>query len=58
MWRAIRPALKKNDEQNLNFFTFNFNNCYCIFLWRSLMYGKHTNLAIAEYWVGGVVHLG
>lgn len=58
MWRAIRPALKKNDEQKPILTLFLISTiAIASFYGAALMYGKHTNLAIAEYWRWWVVHL-
>lgn len=58
MWRAIRPALKKNDEQKPILTLFLISTiAIASFYAAALMYGKHTNLAIAEYWRWWVVHL-
>lgn len=58
MIRAIKPALKKNDESKdiLTLFTI-ASIAIASFYAAALMYGKHTNLAIAEYWRWWVVHL-
>ncbi len=58
MWRAIRPALKKNNEQKPILTLFLISTiAIALFYGAALMYGKHTNLAIAEYWRWWVVHL-
>jgi len=58
MWRAIKPALKKNDEQKPILTLFLISTiAIASFYAAALMYGKHTNLAIAEYWRWWVVHL-
>jgi nitric oxide reductase subunit B len=58
MWRGIRPALKKNDEQKPILTLFLISTiAIASFYAAALMYGKHTNLAIAEYWRWWVVHL-
>ena len=58
MVRAILPALKRNDEQRpiLTLFVI---SCVAIagFYGAALGAGRHTNLAIAEYWRWWVVHL-
>ncbi len=58
MVRALRPALARRDEQKpiLTLFVI---SAVAIggFYGAALMYGKHTNLAIAEYWRWWVVHL-
>ncbi|MFA6596107.1 MAG: nitric-oxide reductase large subunit [Ignavibacteriaceae bacterium] len=56
--RAIKPALKKNDEQKPILVLFLISTiAIASFYSAALMYGKHTNLAIAEYWRWWVVHL-
>lgn len=58
MWRAIKPALKKNDEQKPILTLFLISTiAIASFYGAALMYGKQTNLAIAEYWRWWVVHL-
>jgi nitric oxide reductase subunit B len=58
MWRAIMPALRKNDEQKPILTLFLISTiAIASFYSAALMYGKHTNLAIAEYWRWWVVHL-
>ncbi|MFA3781462.1 nitric-oxide reductase large subunit [Melioribacteraceae bacterium 4301-Me] len=58
MWRAIKPALKKNDDQKAILTLFLIASIAIAgFYAAALMYGKHTNLAIAEYWRWWVVHL-
>lgn len=58
MWRAIKPALKKDDEQKPILTLFLISTiAIASFYAAALMYGKHTNLAIAEYWRWWVVHL-
>ncbi|MGE5401003.1 MAG: nitric-oxide reductase large subunit [Ignavibacteriales bacterium] len=58
MVRAIRPALKKSDDQKPILTLFLISAvAIALFYSSALMYGKHTNLAIAEYWRWWVVHL-
>jgi nitric oxide reductase subunit B len=58
MVRAIFPALKKNDDQKQILTLFLISSvAIALFYGAALMYGKHTNLAIAEYWRWWVVHL-
>lgn len=58
MVRAIRPALKKDDNQKQILALFLISTvAIALFYAAALMYGKHTNLAIAEYWRWWVVHL-
>lgn len=56
--RSILPALKKKDEQKpiLTLFLIS-TGAIASFYGAALMYGKHTNLAVAEYWRWWVVHL-
>jgi nitric oxide reductase subunit B len=56
--RSILPALKKKDEQKPILTLFLISSiAIASFYAAALMYGKHTNLAIAEYWRWWVVHL-
>ena len=58
MVRAIKPALAKKDEQKTILTLFLISSiAIATFYASALMYGKHTNLAIAEYWRWWVVHL-
>lgn len=58
VFRSIRPALKKNDEQKPILILFLISSAaIASFYGAALMYGKHTNLAITEYWRWWVVHL-
>ena len=58
MVRAIKPALKKDSEQKPILTLFLISSiAIALFYSAALMYGKHTNLAIAEYWRWWVVHL-
>ena len=58
IWRAIRPALRKNDDQKPILVLFLISTiAIASFYAAALVYGKHTNLAIAEYWRWWVVHL-
>ncbi len=58
MFRAIRPALQRKDEQKpiLTLFLIS-SGAIASFYGAALMVGKHTNLAVAEYWRWWVVHL-
>jgi nitric oxide reductase subunit B len=58
MVRSILPALKRKDEQKpiLTLFLI-ASGAIALFYASALMYGKHTNLAITEYWRWWVVHL-
>ncbi len=56
--RAIRPALQRRDEQRPILMLFAISSLAIAgFYGAALGYGKHTNLAIAEYWRWWVVHL-
>jgi nitric oxide reductase subunit B len=56
--RSVWPALKRKDEQRpiLTLFVVSAA-AIASFYFAALGYGKHTNLAIAEYWRWWVVHL-
>ncbi len=59
MLRAIRPALRRAggvDRQLLWVFTLSVG-AIALFYGAGLMWGRETNLAIAEYWRWWVVHL-
>jgi len=58
MGRAIWPALKKRDENRhlLSMFLI-ASIAIAVFYGAGLMWGRQTNLAIAEYWRWWVVHL-
>ncbi len=58
MVRALLPALRKAGEhrQLLGLFTLS-STAIALFYGAGLMWGRHTNLAIAEYWRWWVVHL-
>ncbi|MFA6541689.1 MAG: nitric-oxide reductase large subunit, partial [Bacteroidota bacterium] len=58
MFRAIYPALKRKDEQKPILTLFLISSAaIASFYGAALMYGKHTNLAVTEYWRWWVVHL-
>lgn len=58
MVRGIRPALKGNKDQKQILTLFLISSvAIALFYAAALVYGKHTNLAIAEYWRWWVVHL-
>ncbi len=58
MYRGIQPALKRKDEQKPILTLFLISSiAIAAFYASALMYGKHTNLAIAEFWRWWVVHL-
>jgi nitric oxide reductase subunit B len=56
--RAVLPALRRKDEQRpvLTLFLISTAAIASFYL-AALGYGRHTNLAIAEYWRWWVVHL-
>ncbi|MDP4174770.1 MAG: nitric-oxide reductase large subunit [Bacteroidota bacterium] len=58
MGRAMWPAFKKKDENRhlLGLFLI-ASTAIALFYAAGLMWGRHTNLAIAEYWRWWVVHL-
>ncbi len=56
--RAVWPALKRKDEQRPILALFVVSAAAIAgFYFAALGYGRHTNLAIAEYWRWWVVHL-
>ncbi|MFZ4619480.1 MAG: nitric-oxide reductase large subunit [Bacteroidota bacterium] len=58
MVRSIAPALKRKDEQRPILILFLISSgAIASFYGAALMYGKHSNLAVAEYWRWWVVHL-
>lgn len=58
MVRGILPAIRKNDEQKPILTLFMISTIAIAGLYgAALMYGKHTNLAMVEYWRWWVVHL-
>ena len=58
MARAIWPALLRNDEQKPILTLFLISSAAIAgFYGAALGYGRHTNLAVAEYWRWWVVHL-
>ena len=58
MVRAIKPALKNNPDQKQILLLFLISSvAIALFYAAALMYGKHTNLSIVEYWRWWVVHL-
>ena len=58
MGRAIFPALKKKSESNSLLILFLISTiAIAAFYGAGLMWGRQTNLAIAEYWRWWVVHL-
>ncbi|MGE5457614.1 MAG: nitric-oxide reductase large subunit [Methanococcaceae archaeon] len=58
MVRVIGPAIKKNDDQKQILTLFLISSvAIALFYASALVYGKHTNLGITEYWRWWVVHL-
>ncbi|WP_372946786.1 nitric-oxide reductase large subunit [Mariniphaga sp.] len=58
MGRAILPALKqRNDSRHLLILFLIASAAIALFYGAGLMWGRQTNLAIAEYWRWWVVHL-
>ena len=58
MARALMPAFKKPEENKSLLSLFLISSiAIAAFYGAGLMYGRHTNLAIAEYWRWWVVHL-
>ena len=58
MVRAIRPALRRRDEQKPILTLFLISSAAIAgFYFAALAYGRSTNLAVAEYWRWWVVHL-
>ncbi len=56
--RSVMPALRRRDEQRPLLAMFLLSSgAIAGFYFAALGYGKHTNLAIAEYWRWWVVHL-
>lgn len=56
--RSIWPALRRNDDQRSVLTLFLLSSLAIAgFYGAALGYGRHTNLAIAEYWRWWVVHL-
>jgi nitric oxide reductase subunit B len=58
MVRAVRPALREPSEQRPLLALFLIASvAIAVFYGAALGYGRHTNLAVAEYWRWWVVHL-
>ncbi len=58
MWRGLRPALAKNDENHALLMMFLISSIAIpLFYAAGLMYGQRSNLVTAEYWRWWVVHL-
>jgi nitric oxide reductase subunit B len=56
--RAVWPALRRKDQQRPVLTLFLISSAaIASFYFAALGYGRHTNLAIAEYWRWWVVHL-
>ncbi|MBE7172913.1 MAG: nitric-oxide reductase large subunit [Williamsia sp.] len=58
MYRALAPAIRgKGADRNLLIMFLIASTAIALFYGAGLMRGRHTNLAIAEYWRWWVVHL-
>jgi nitric oxide reductase subunit B len=58
MYRALRPAIKaRTADRNLLIMFLIASTAIALFYGAGLMWGRHTNLAVAEYWRWWVVHL-
>lgn len=58
MYRALRPALRQKEASRHLLIMFLISSiAIAVFYAAGLMWGQHTNLAIAEYWRWWVVHL-
>ena len=58
MWRALRPALAKHDQNYSLLLMFVISSIAIpLFYAAGLMYGERSNLVTAEYWRWWVVHL-
>lgn len=58
VFRAIQPALKKKEEGHQLLVMFLISSgAIALFYAAGLMWGRQTNLALAEYWRWWVVHL-
>jgi nitric oxide reductase subunit B len=58
MWRALKPALMKRDENHSLLLMFLLSSVAIpLFYAAGLMYGQRSNLVTAEYWRWWVVHL-
>jgi nitric oxide reductase subunit B len=58
MWRALRPALARHDEQRSLLLLFLLASIAIpLFYGAGLMYAQRSHLVIAEYWRWWVVHL-
>jgi len=58
MWRALKPALAKRDQNHSLLLMFLLSSIAIpLFYAAGLMYGERSNLVTAEYWRWWVVHL-
>ena len=58
MWRALKPALARRDENHALLLMFLLSSVAIpLFYAAGLMYGQRSNLVTAEYWRWWVVHL-
>jgi nitric oxide reductase subunit B len=58
MWRALKPALARRDENHSLLLMFLLSSIAIpLFYAAGLMYGERSNLVTAEYWRWWVVHL-
>ena len=58
MWRALKPALARRDENHSLLLMFLVSSVAIpLFYAAGLMYGQRSNLVTAEYWRWWVVHL-
>jgi nitric oxide reductase subunit B len=58
MWRALKPALARHDENHALLLMFLLSAVAIpLFYAAGLMYGERSNLVTAEYWRWWVVHL-
>src|SRR5581483_6013975 len=58
MWRALKPALMRRDENRSLLMLFLISSIAIpLFYGAGLMYGQRSNLTTAEYWRWWVVHL-
>ena len=58
MWRALKPAIAKHDENHALLLMFLLSSVAIpLFYAAGLMYGERSNLVTAEYWRWWVVHL-
>jgi nitric oxide reductase subunit B len=58
MYRALAPAIKsRSADRNLLIMFMIASTAIALFYGAGLMWGRHTHLAVAEYWRWWVVHL-